>query len=171
MVRSLESLRSRGLVQKIGVSIYDPSELEYVTSLMELDLVQAPMNLLDRRLQASGWLAKLNAQGVEVHTRSAFLQGLLLLSRDMIPSKFQRWANLWDTWHCSLTDHQVTAMETCLGYLTSISEIDRVVIGVDHCKQLVEVIQAFREETPTENWDFMASVDLRLINPSNWDSL
>ena len=171
IVRSLESLQSRGLVQKIGVSIYDPSELEYVTSLMELDLLQAPMNLLDRRLQASGWLAKLHAQGVEVHTRSAFLQGLLLLSQDMIPSKFEPWANLWDAWHCSLTDHQVTAMETCLGYLTSISEIDRVVIGVDHCKQLVEVIQAFSKETLTDDWEFMASEDLRLINPSNWDSL
>ena len=171
IVRSLESLRSKGLVRKIGVSVYDPSELEYVTNLMELDLVQAPMNLLDRRLQASGWLAKLHAQGVEVHIRSAFLQGLLLLSRDMIPSKFGRWSILWDTWHCSLTDHQVTAMEICLGYLTSISEIDRVVIGVDHYKHLMEVIQAFSKETPTDDWEFMASEDLQLINASNWDSL
>lgn len=93
---ALEELRDVDLVQKIGVSVYAPSEIEAVTSLYKVDLVQAPFNIVDRRLSTSGWLDRLKSKGVEVHTRSAFLQGLLLMSRTAIPPKFSSWNPLWD---------------------------------------------------------------------------
>ena len=37
------------------------------------------MNIIDRRLELSGWLERLSDEGVEVHARSVFLQGLLLM--------------------------------------------------------------------------------------------
>lgn len=81
LINSLNRVKSHGSVQKVGVSIYDPNELGYVMKLMGIDLVQAPLNLIDRRLENSGWLSRLHQEGVEVHTRSAFLQGLLLVPR------------------------------------------------------------------------------------------
>ena len=57
------------------------SELDVLCQRFEFDLVQAPFNILDRRLATSGWLAKLAAMGTEVHVRSVFLQGLLLMPR------------------------------------------------------------------------------------------
>ena len=98
LVDALYRIKSIGLVKKIGVSIYNPSEIDDVINLMKIDIVQAPLNVIDRRLETSGWLSKLHEANIEVHTRSTFLQGLLLLTRNKIPAKFDRWANIWDRW-------------------------------------------------------------------------
>ena len=47
---SLEEIKSFGLTQKIGISIYDPKELSGLTEMFQFDLVQAPMSILDQRL-------------------------------------------------------------------------------------------------------------------------
>src|SRR3989338_1375415 len=78
LYHTLQNLKETGQVQKVGISIYAPSELEVLTKQYCFDLVQAPFNLVDCRLHTSGWLKRLKDEGVEIHTRSAFLQGLLL---------------------------------------------------------------------------------------------
>jgi len=168
---ALQRLKSRGLVKKVGVSIYDPSELDYVTRALAVDLVQAPLNLVDRRLEASGWLSRLKEMGVEVHTRSAFLQGLLLMPRDKIPARFERWSHLWDAWARGLEELNVSPVAACLGYPLSHPEVDRVVVGVDSLSQLTELVQEASRDPIPENWDFMAMEDEQLLNPSRWSEL
>lgn len=85
MLRALTDLKSAGLVRKIGASVYAPTELERLVQLMPLDIVQAPYNILDRRLDESGWLERLHRIGTEIHVRSAFLQGLLLMEAAQLP--------------------------------------------------------------------------------------
>jgi aryl-alcohol dehydrogenase-like predicted oxidoreductase len=72
LYQALESLKDKGLVNKIGISIYSPDQLELLTTNIRFDLVQTPFNLLDRRLLSSGWMQKLKDRGFEIHTRSAF---------------------------------------------------------------------------------------------------
>ena len=79
IMSALLSLKKSGTVQKIGISVYSPDEFTELFSEYDFDIVQCPFNLIDRRLVNSGWLAKLKALGVEVHVRSSFLQGLLLM--------------------------------------------------------------------------------------------
>lgn len=170
MVQALERLKAEGVVQKIGVSIYAPQELDVVTQACAIDLVQAPLNLIDHRLITSGWLQRLHDQGVEVHTRSAFLQGLLLMPRDPIPEKFSPWFHLFEHWHAWLRKNHVTAAETCLAFVASQSLIDRVVVGVDSRAQLQELLRAAGKEPPQQLPDLRCD-DESLINPSNWNSL
>lgn len=171
LAQTLEHLKLRGSVEKVGVSIYDPSELDLATQVMAMDLVQAPLNLLDRRLEISGWLKRLHDQGVEVHTRSTFLQGLLLLSRSEIPDKFERWSSLWDTWHSTLSDLNTTATAVCLSYPLSLPEVDRVVVGVDTAGHLQELIDSSLEKPPKHDWTFLSVFDKDLINPARWSHL
>jgi len=70
--RTLLQLKRDGLADKIGISIYDPAELEPILSRHPLDLVQSPFNILDRRLQNSGWMERLQDLGVELHVRFRF---------------------------------------------------------------------------------------------------
>ena len=65
--------------------------LESILDLYDIDLVQLPLNILDRRLIDSDILARLKNRGVEIHVRSVFLQGLLLMPKNQIPDKFVRW--------------------------------------------------------------------------------
>jgi len=171
VARSLDRLKADGLVSKIGVSIYDPQELDSVSRAYPVDLVQTPLNICDRRIITSGWLARLSDQGVEIHARSSFLQGLLLMERTAIPSKFERWSSLWDSWHQGLAETGMSATKACLLYVMSVPQINRVVVGVDNHLQLQELINIARLPVLSKDWSRMICDDPMLINPSKWNLL
>lgn len=170
LYQALQGLKEAGQVQKVGVSIYAPGELEALIPQYRFDLVQAPFNLVDRRLHTSGWLQRLKHVGVEIHTRSAFLQGLLLMPRADIPAKFAPWTELWDKWHNWLACHSATAVHVCLAYPLSFPEIDRVVIGADSKNQLEQIIGAALGGVPDDLPDLRCE-DENLINPAHWSRL
>ena len=171
LAKGILRVRASGLAEKIGVSIYDPAELDEVISLMPLDLVQAPINLLDRRLERSGWVRRLHEEGVEIHARSTFLQGLLLLPRWEIPPRFERWSAVWDSWHGELLRHSIPATAACLSYPLSLPGVSRVVVGVDAAEQLQHLALVARNPPDIREWPSFASDDAMLINPSNWNRL
>ncbi|MEE2996017.1 MAG: aldo/keto reductase, partial [Pseudomonadota bacterium] len=83
LVDTLREFQEAGLVQKIGVSIYDAEELDRILNVFKPEIVQLPLSVADQRLQQSGHLAVLKALGVEIHARSVFLQGVLLAEPTM----------------------------------------------------------------------------------------
>jgi aryl-alcohol dehydrogenase-like predicted oxidoreductase len=164
---ALERLRAAGLTQRIGISVYAPEELEALTTRFEFDIVQAPLNILDRRLAARGWLERLHAAGVEVHVRSLFLQGLLLMPAGERPAEFSRWQPLWDVWHGWLAASGLTAVQACVGFAASQPHVARAVVGVDSLRQLEEILAApsrERFELPAE----LTSEEPDLLDPSRW---
>jgi aryl-alcohol dehydrogenase-like predicted oxidoreductase len=171
LISILNELKSLELVKKIGVSIYDPKELEKIISFCKIEIVQAPLNIIDRRLEKSGWLLRLHNQGTEVHVRSVFLQGLLLMKKNEISPKFKRWSLKWDKWNLKLEQQGISALSACLHYPLSLKKIDRIIIGVDNVLQLKKIIAASKIKIPKTDLSFMQSNDLMLINPSNWKNL
>lgn len=171
LINAINRVKADGLVQNVGVSIYNPSELDNVMQLMRIDLVQAPLSVIDRRLEMSGWLLRLHQESVKVHTRSAFLQGLLLMSRNNVPHKFETWGLLWDNWATKLEEANISATAACLSYPLSLQEVDRVVVGVDSAVQLDELIAASQIELTQHDLSFMSLEDQMLIHPANWSSL
>ena len=171
LIKALTDLKNDGFVQKIGFSIYSPSELDEVYKKIKIDLVQAPLNVVDRRLQHSGWLDRLKDDGVEIHIRSVFLQGLLLMERSRIPQKFLRWSRLWEQWHENLKDHGVSSLIASLAYPLSLERVDRVVVGVDSAKQLQDILAAASVLDHAFDTTFMMSDDINLIDPPNWSLL
>lgn len=170
LYKSLVSLKERGLVKKIGVSIYSPSELELLINNFRFDLVQAPFNVLDRRLFSTGWMQRLKDGDVEIHTRSAFLQGLLLMSPATIPSKFLPWAGVLGKWHEWLGGNKISALQASLSFPLSFPQVDRVVVGVDSQSQLQQIVSAENYSMKTNVPNF-ACEDENLINPANWSKL
>ena len=77
--KSIKSMKTGKLTNKIGVSIYDFNLLDKILKKFRFDLIQAPLNILDQRLVNTGWLKKLKKRKIEVHVRSIFLQGILLV--------------------------------------------------------------------------------------------
>ncbi len=174
LLKALMLLKECGLVKNIGISIYNTSELDQLDQLgylKKIDIVQAPLNIIDRRLETSGWLSRLHALGIEIHTRSTFLQGLLLCPLEKIPSKFRRWSHIWDRWSCELAKKSQLPAQACLAYPLSLPEISKVIIGVDSECHLKQLILATKKNPTQMDYSFMASDDEMLINPSNWSSL
>jgi aryl-alcohol dehydrogenase-like predicted oxidoreductase len=170
LLAALELLKSIGLAQKIGVSVYTPQELDRLYSLAHFDLVQAPLNILDRRLTESGWSRRLKSMGVELHVRSVFLQGLLLMPASARPPKFARWQAVWHEWERWLHEQRLPPLDACLRYALSVPEVDKIVVGVDHVEQLRQITAAATGSLSTlPQWPQI--VDSDLINPARWSQL
>lgn len=84
----MQKLRGLGLVEQIGFSAYTVDEVERGLTAMDANIVQLPMNILDQRFLRCGLLAKLGRNGIEVHARSPFLQGVLLSDPRQLPAHF-----------------------------------------------------------------------------------
>lgn len=168
LYQSLEALKQSGLVKKIGVSVYEPSDLEKLNGKYRFDLVQLPFNVLDNRWYY--WLNELEHKGVEIHVRSIFLQGLLLMPTDQRPNKFGRWFSLLKSWDNWLELNKITPVETCLRYALSFPQISKVIVGVDSKDQLVEILNASVGVLPKVTQEIQTS-DVNLLSPANWEKL
>lgn len=164
---SLLTMQQSGLIEKIGISTYGPEEIAASEPHFQMQLVQTPLNIFDRQIVSSGWLHRLKQAGVEVHTRSAFLQGLLLLPEGRRPRLFDAWGEHFDRWDRWLEDTGRTALQQCLGFVLDHRNVDRVVVGVDSLTHFEEILEAAKYTA----FDYPAdleSTDKNLIYPALW---
>lgn len=165
---AISQMKHDGLVEKIGISAYGPDEVFEITRRFPIDLVQAPFNVIDRRMSNSGCLDFLFRNGIEFHARSIFLQGLLLMNPAERPSWCDRWANLWVTWQDWLSQCHFSPLAASLGFVASDLRVDRIIVGVDSLAQLNQIIRAADGLVARDSPPELANSDPDLINPSRW---
>ena len=169
----LLSLRERGLVQRLGVSIYAAEDLEGVDPGL-LDLVQLPLSLFDQRLLQDGTLARLRAAGTSIHPRSLYLQGLLLTPG----AKWPPWIST------EMRAHQLALealslergcrlIDLSLGFARHQEDLEAVVIGVCSSHELAELSAAWLATPPLQKieWGSWALNDQIFLDPRRWPNL
>ena len=120
--------KSQKLVSKIGVSLYTPDDIKYVKDF-DIDLVQIPLNIFDRRFIETGALQELHKKNIEIHARSIFLQGNLLKNFPNISNYFSPWKGLWTYWHKWLDKRKLTPLKVCLNFTVSFKEINKIILN------------------------------------------
>lgn len=165
---ALSSLKSEGFVSKIGVSVNDQRELDALLSRFSIDMVQLPFNILDQRLLENGTLRRLDEAGIEVHSRSVFLQGLLLMNPENLEGYFRPAREPLRIIHEFAKSHNMTPLEMALRFATSRKEIDYVVIGINHPEELVEILSAAQLPPAIDNYPDFAIQDEAILNPALW---
>ncbi|MGH8616802.1 MAG: aldo/keto reductase [Burkholderiales bacterium] len=168
LMEALAALRTQGLVQKVGVSVYDQSELDAVLDRFPVDIVQLPFNVLDQRLLAGGALERLKRAGVEVHARSVFLQGLLLMEPDGLDAHFHAARDPLRRLHAFAQARGRTPLETALHFVADRDEIDCAVIGVARHEELEDIVAACRGHATAEDYSGFAVHDEAVLNPALW---
>ncbi len=165
--RQMQMFKEKGLTKKVGYSLYSPKQLDIYFDQFRPDIVQIPMSILDRKFQKSGWLKKLKDHGVEIHVRSVFLQGLLLMNYEDQMSKFPSYKNTWDLLRKELNEFHGTALDFCLGFIKGIVEVDENVIGANSEHELEEIMKSNSKiySVPIE----LSNSDPELIYPFNWN--
>lgn len=165
--RQMQEFKDQGLTKRIGYSLYSPKQLDMYFDQYKPDIVQIPMSLLDREFQKTGWLKRLKDNGVQIHVRSVFLQGLLLMQYEEQMLKFPQYKNTWDLFKKELNMFEGSALDYCLGFIKGVEEVDEIVIGANSACELKEIMasQAMFNSAPIE----LASSDEKLIYPFNWN--
>ncbi|WP_180163273.1 MULTISPECIES: aldo/keto reductase [unclassified Acinetobacter] len=165
--QALQHAVDRGWLKAVGISIYNPVELEQIIPIWKPDLIQSPLNIFDQRLIQSGWLQKLNELGIRVHTRSVFLQGLLLMPEENIPAYFQPWTKYLSAWHKWCNEKNIEPIAAAIAFLNGITEVENIIVGVDSEAQLQQIVESARVQIDTD-WQHWAISDKALIEPSRW---
>jgi len=78
IIKVLNSLKKKKLIQYIGVSIYDFNELKKIPISFKIDLAQIPINVFDQRFLNKKFLKFFKNKKIKLQARSVFLQGGLL---------------------------------------------------------------------------------------------
>lgn len=162
--KNLEILKKK-YFSKIGISIYDTKKLNYITSNYDIDIVQCPYNILDKRIIASGWFRKLKKMNIEIHARSIFLQGLLVNNSFYKKKYFNKWKFIFSKWFQWLNENKISPIDYCLNDLL-VRDFDHIIFGINDYNQLKEIIN-FNIIKQKKIFKF-ARNDLKLIDPRNW---
>lgn len=166
----LDSLRSEGLVQKIGASVYSSEEVRQLLARYPIDLVQLPLNPLDQRPLQQGAIAALREHSVEIHIRSAFLQGLLLAAPDTLPAGFAPLQPALRAWQEEIRQLGLTPLTATLGFLKGIPDLGTVICGATQPHEWEEIVSTFAAAPalPPETFCHLAVNDEQLIDPRHW---
>ena len=164
---AIGSLMAEKMIHRFGVSIYSPDDLDGIIGTFDIHVVQAPLNVFDRRIL--GVTDQLSALNIEVHARSVFLQGVLIASPKDRPQRFEPWSEhfaLFDEW---VRSSGVSAMACCLGFALQQPGIAKLVIGTTSAESLDEIMNSIPNsvlEVPTH---LQSSVE-QLIDPRFWNA-
>jgi len=161
--------RETGRAERVGVSVYSPAEADALFARYPFDLVQLPLNVLDQRFLADGCLDRLLAQGVEIHVRSAFLQGLLLEAPERLAPSFAPLGPALSTYRQYLERQGIPPLTAALGFVAGACPAATVVCGATGRSELAEIIAAAARPTDAlPDFHQFARNDDPLIDPRQW---
>lgn len=165
----LVGLKEEGRVGRLGASVYAPDQLEDLLASFPLEIVQLPFNVFDQRFLRSGLLDRLHRMGVEVHIRSAFLQGVVLMQDGVLPPFLGALAPAHALWRKETAGAGMSFVGSALGFCLQHPAVSRVIVGCDSAEQADMLFNAALEryvELPDmERFDIR---DAQLIDPRNW---
>jgi aryl-alcohol dehydrogenase-like predicted oxidoreductase len=159
---TLVKLKQRGQIKKIGVSAYTQEQLEKIRKRYDIDLVQVPFNIFDQRLAQSGYLRQLHDAGIEIHTRSTFLQGLILMSPKELKPFFNPIRPILQKFHDKAEKVGTTPLNLALTYVYNFDTISYIIVGVTNMNELREILSGYID------FSHFQVNDEKMINPSLW---
>lgn len=163
--------RENGRSTKVGVSVYHPDEADTLFARYPFDLVQLPLNVFDQRFLAAGTLDRLLERGVEIHVRSAFLQGLLLAEPDDLPPKAAALAPALRRYRKLLAHHELPPPVAALAFVAGACPPATIICGATNHWELAEILSAARNPIGgLPDFRPFAQNDNPLIDPRNWTS-
>lgn len=165
--QALTQLCARGVVERIGASVYDGEEIDALLERHDPTLIQLPINLLDQRLLAGGQLNRLASRGVEVHARSLLLQGLLLMEADQTDAHFEPARPALKRFAQDAADAGISRLQAALRFASTLPEISRIIVGVTSIKELEEVIDASRGPGLADYRPYAIGEE-QILNPAKW---
>jgi len=167
-------LKKNGYIKKIGVSIYEPYQLEFLVKYFDFDLIQIPINIFDQRLLMDDILLDLKKRGIEIYARSVFLQGLIFLDKYNLPSKFKSIKKQLEKLNNISLKFNLSKEEIALVFISAINEIDKIVIGIEKIEQLkrnIKIANNFKNFNKIKsiiNFKDFVIEDEDMIDPRKW---
>jgi aryl-alcohol dehydrogenase-like predicted oxidoreductase len=166
---ALRAAREAGVVTRIGASIYDADDLTVVLDRFAgFDLLQVPASIVDRRLLDDPRIANLHGAGVEIHVRSAYLQGLLLVAPESVPPHLAALQPVVASLRTAAAEAGVSVAALALGHLARHPVVDAVLVGATTAAELGETVRAWADAAETSADIPDPGLPPEVVDPRGW---
>ena len=159
-------LKKKKIFKKLGLSIYDPIELKKFMKIGKPDILQVPLNILDRRFARKELIQLYNKNKIEVQARSCFLQGLL--NAEKIPTKFKKYIEIFDKWKKWCKKNEVSKTSACLVFIKNNKFISECVFGVANEEEIKQILASVNLRKKYIFPNFNKMLNKNLIDPRKW---
>lgn len=162
------------LTEKVGISVYGHEDLDSLQGVSGVDVVQLPLSIFDQRLLQSGHIDHLKSLGVEIHARSLFLQGALLMPPAALPAHLSGLRPAVERLQAVAAERGLTTYETSLAFAYATSQVDCWIIGVETIAQVQELLRRAKKAAEYADraaglvYAHLAVEGSVLVNPRTW---
>jgi aryl-alcohol dehydrogenase-like predicted oxidoreductase len=156
---------------RLGVSVYEPEDVDLAMANGLIGAIQFPANLLDRRLRA-GTRERAASQGVELLARSVFLQGALVSDPNAIESRIPGLGCYVESVRRLADELERSVYELALQWACSLTYITGVIVGAESEQQLEDLVASWMAE-PLSRQELQLieatpTPPARMIDPRMW---
>lgn len=158
--------------KKLGISVYTNEQIDEVCKTKIFQTIQMPFNALDNNNIRGEAMRMMKTNGIEIHTRSVFLQGLFFMPLENIPAKLEPLTSYLSRMNQISSHYQVGKSALALHYNLSNQLISGVLMGVDSVKQLEQNIALINAQIPQSAFDAIDEIQVKessLLNPATWN--
>ena len=158
--------KKKNKVLKVGYTLYHPEELDILYGFFKPDIVQIPYSIVDNRFDKSKWIDKMYEDGLEIHIRSTFLQGLLLCDFKKLPVKFIKYEKFFESFENWLNLKKISKLQACLNLPLQDKRIKKIVVGISDLNNLEDINKITPIKLKYPKWLFANNE--KLLDPSKW---
>ncbi len=173
LLDALYEVRQEGKIVHCGVSVYYPDEAKQCIASEKMDFMQLPFSIFDQRMRKEGVFDLAGKQGhTQIHARSAFIQGLILMRQDEVPPYLHGARPILAKIDALCSRFRISRIALALLFVKRAGAVSHLVFGVDNMEQLKENMSLFAsslsEEIIAEIAEEFNDVDTSIMMPSLW---
>ncbi|RCK33554.1 aldo/keto reductase [Thalassospira xiamenensis] len=173
---SIISSKENGKIYSFGASVYDVDIAFELIEKTDISALQIPFSVADQRFVKSGLTSKARSKKITIFARSAFLQGVLLLSDTQIPEFLQELRIPVRMLNEIAAFNELSCANILLRSVAHHSEITSCVIGVESIVQLNTHITSYKKgplpvHLSAEIFNLFNDISYETQNPGRWPKM
>jgi aryl-alcohol dehydrogenase-like predicted oxidoreductase len=161
-------------IKYFGVSIYTSEDFMFALENEKIKFIQIPFNLFDQRALNENWFELAKKHNKLIFIRSIFLQGLLLMDKENVPTKLEKAKLYIDKLDSYCLENNMTKNELALSFVDSVAQESLLLFGCDNLTQANENLNNYNNLKKLTQADISSlcnlfkDVDEIIYNPTKW---
>ena len=172
IIETLSRFQQEGYVRHAGVSVYEPEEAKKCIERQNVDFMQVPFSIFDQRMLKEGVFQMEKGTHTQIHSRSAFIQGLILMEEEKVPPFLEKAKPIIRKIDSLCGKFRISRIALAMGFVKEQNAISHLVFGVDNLTQLKEDIECFSHSISADIINDIgrefADIETDIVMPSLW---
>ena len=168
-LQTLNILKKRGLIKKIGISIYEENDIIRAFKIFKPEIIQFPINIFNQNVLSNKMIKFLKRKKILLQARSIFLQGLLLnynfKNLDSILNKKIKNNLIKMKNYCN--KKKISNLDLCTSFIKSQKFIDLITLGIENVSQIDNFIKSLKKKIKIK-FNIFNLKNKSLTDPRKW---